>query len=95
MRAGGRPHDVEVDDGLSGNDLAHRSPLAQCVGVGCTDHMGNRDDEPRWAEDDDFPEINDDTIGSVFTDKYGVTYVCIYVEAFGAYAWWPLGRASE
>ncbi len=51
-------------------------------------------DRPDFADDDDFPEINDDSIGTVFTDQYGMTYVCIYLESYGAYAWWPLGRST-
>ncbi len=51
-------------------------------------------DPPDFADDDDFPEINDDSIGTVFTDQYGMTYVCIYLESYGAYAWWPLGRST-
>lgn len=55
--------------------------------------MSSQDDED-FAADDDFPEINDDTIGTVFTDRYGMTYVCMHVEDLGAYAWWPLGRSQ-
>lgn len=92
---------IPCSDHLSGGASARSASrlsliscsLALCVGVPYTSRMANGE-HPDFAADDDFPEINDDTIGTVFTDQYGMTYVCIYVESYGAYAWWPLGRAK-
>lgn len=73
--------------------MAQLCSLAKCMGVQHTTCVA-RVDPPDFADDDDFPEINDDSIGTVFTDQYGMTYVCIYLESYGAYAWWPLGRST-
>lgn len=44
---------------------------------------------------DGFPVITDDTIGTLYTDEFGVTYVCELIEGLGAYGWRSLGRAQE
>lgn len=44
-------------------------------------------------EDDDLPEITDDTIGSVFIDKYGLAWACSYSDGANCYVWFPLGKA--
>lgn len=44
-------------------------------------------------EDDDLPEITDDTIGAVFVDKYDVTWVCEYSDDLGCFVWIQMGHS--
>lgn len=46
-------------------------------------------------DDEGFPVINDDTIGTVYTDEFGVTYVCEYIEGLDTYGWRMIGREKE
>jgi hypothetical protein len=49
---------------------------------------GDRDSEG-------FPLINDDTIGTLYTDEYGVTYVCEFIDDLGAFGWRAIGRRDD
>lgn len=45
-------------------------------------------------DDEGFPIANEDRDGDLFTDEYGVTYYCTFVEGLG-WSWHHLGRLEE
>lgn len=46
-------------------------------------------------DDEGFPIITDDTIGTTYTDEFEVTYICEYIEGLDAYGWRMIGRSGQ
>lgn len=45
-------------------------------------------------DDDGFPTPNEDRNGDLYTDEYGVTYYCTFIEGLG-WLWKTFARSDE